>query len=154
MSLFKFIFSNDILNCAWLGWFVAQFLKGIFAAIFKKKFTLERFLGSGGMPSSHGAFVSSLLVAVFLYEGWDSPYFAISVVLAFIVVYDASGVRYAVGEQAKVLNEINERTPEEERFFEKKFQELVGHTRIECAVGCILGAGLAVLYYFIKISLV
>ena len=73
-----------------------------------KKLDIRRWWGSGGMPSSHSAFVCSLATAVGLTDGLDSASFAISLALAAVVMYDASGVRRAAGKQAKILNQLIE----------------------------------------------
>jgi acid phosphatase family membrane protein YuiD len=148
MNYLKVLFSNDVLNTAFLGWFIAQFLKGFIASVRDKRFLIDRFFGAGGMPSSHGAFVSSLLTAVLFTDGFASTNFAIAAVLAFIVVYDASGVRYAVGQQAKILNAFN-RAYEDEKLFDKDLKEFIGHTKVEVTVGCMLGIFIAVCYYII-----
>ena len=101
-----FIFSNHVLNTAVLGWFMAQFLKGVLASVRERKFLLERFFGSGGMPSSHSSLVTALLTTVLITCGYASAEFAIAAVFWFITTYDAGGVRYAVGEQAKIINQI------------------------------------------------
>lgn len=141
------IFSNPVLNSSLLSWFIAQFLKGIFELINKKTFNPERFWGAGGMPSSHSAIVSSLTVSVLLKDGFHSTTFPISFVFAFIVLYDAAGVRYAVGQQAKILNEIN-RSTEEDKLFNKELKEFLGHTKFEVAVGALLGILISYFYWY------
>lgn len=47
-----------------------------------------------------------MVVATGRYCGVSSPTFAIAAVLSIIVMYDAMGVRYETGEQAKVLNRL------------------------------------------------
>ena len=72
--------------------------------------------------------------------GWHSIEFGMAAVLASIVMYDASGVRRAVGEQAKILNYMMDNwgriTP---KSFSKDLKELIGHTPLEVASGAILG---------------
>ena len=101
-----FLFSNPYLNCAILGWFFAQLIKFVAVSISDKKFRIDRFFGSGGMPSSHSALVTSLVVMIFIMKGFASVEFALSASFAFITVYDAANVRYEVGEQAKIINQI------------------------------------------------
>ena len=141
------IFSNHVLNTAVLGWFVAQFLKGLLASLGERKFLIERFFGSGGMPSSHSSLVTALLTMVFITRGFASVEFAIAAVFWFITTYDAGGVRYAVGEQAKIINQIIINDEKIDR--EKLFKELMGHTKPEIFFGCILGAAIAVVYWFV-----
>jgi acid phosphatase family membrane protein YuiD len=140
------IFSNHVLNTALLGWFVAQFLKGLLASVKEKKFLLERFFGSGGMPSSHSSLVTSLLTMIFITKGFASAEFAIAAVFWFITTYDAGGVRYEVGEQAKIINQIIINDDKIDR--EKLFKELMGHTKPEILGGCLLGAAIAIVYWF------
>jgi len=152
MDFIKYLFSNHVLNTASLGWFIAQFLKGLIASVRARRLLVDRFFGAGGMPSSHGAFVAALTTAVLFTDGFASSSFAIAAVLAFIVLYDASGVRYAVGQQAKILNTFNrvyEEVYEEDKLFEKDLKELIGHTKMEVTVGCILGVLIAICYYMI-----
>ena len=91
---------------------------------------------SGGMPSSHSAFVTAMAMSVGFSEGFGTPSFAMAFVLAFIVMYDASGVRRAAGEHAKIINDLQEQLLEGAPTYLK---ELLGHTRIEVIVGSILG---------------
>lgn len=134
--MWRELIENKILICALMGWFMAQFLKVVYILIKEKRLDLRRFIGSGGMPSSHSAFVSALATATGITEGFDSAFFAVTFVLSFIVMYDASGVRKAAGEQAKVINDLQEMFLDDVPVYLK---ELLGHTFLEVVVGCILG---------------
>ena len=106
MTFFEQFFSNTIFLTAAFGWLVAQVLKTLIHLIVSKKFVAERLVGSGGMPSSHSATVCALVTAVCYEYGAGSFEFAISLILAIIVMYDAMGVRRETGIQAQVLNEM------------------------------------------------
>ena len=93
MTFFEEFFSNHIFLTAACGWFVAQILKTLIHLIISKKFVAERLVGSGGMPSSHSATVCALVTATCYEYGAGSFEFAISLILAIIVMYDAMGVR-------------------------------------------------------------
>lgn len=139
---------NGVLGTAVLGWFVAQILKVIFVFVTDKKFNFSRIVGSGGMPSSHSSFVTSLATAVGLVEGFDSTFFAICVVIALIVMYDAAGVRRAAGQQARILNKIvDEWEHGDFSLTEIKLKELLGHTPMEVIAGAILGIIIAVICF-------
>ncbi|XP_054812771.1 uncharacterized protein LOC129313566 isoform X1 [Prosopis cineraria] len=98
--------SNFPLLSAFLSFALAQFLK-IFTTWYKeRRWDSKRMLDSGGMPSSHSATVSALAAAIGLQEGTGSPAFAVAVVLACVVMYDATGVRLHAGRQAELLNQI------------------------------------------------
>ena len=87
------ILSNRILVCGVLGWAVAQILKTLIYAMLNNEFRLERMFGDGGMPSAHSATVSSMATAAAIVYGFGSFEFAISAMLAIIVMHDAMGVR-------------------------------------------------------------
>ena len=110
MGNITFIFSNYYIDVAFLAWLIAQVLKTLLAFFLTKEIVWERMVGAGGMPSSHSALVCSLTVALERKLGFTSPEFAIALVIAAVVMYDAMGVRRAAGEQAKVLNKIVELT--------------------------------------------
>ena len=147
MRFFSEIYQNHALWVALLGWFIAQLFKVITVLIRNKKFDVRRFVGSGGMPSSHSSFVMSLATFVGLQSGFDSAQFAICVVLAFVVMYDAAGVRRAAGHQAAVLNQIIEHWDDAPEIQNKRLKELLGHTPYEVLVGAILGIVLAIVMH-------
>lgn len=88
------------------------------------------------MPSSHAAFVTSLLMVVGVKTGLESVEFAISFVLACLVCYDAVSSRHAIGEQAKALNKLQKKL---------HFSERVGHSLKEVIGGILFGAAVTVL---------
>lgn len=140
------ILSNHMLIAALLSWMAAQLIKAAIYAIVNRKFDITRLVGDGGMPSGHSATVSALTVCAAIEYGLGSPAFAISFVLASVVMHDATGVRREAGKHAKALNELmellNSDTPPEE-----KLKEFVGHTPLQVLLGAVLGAGIAMLFY-------
>jgi len=148
MNIFyNIIFANDVLWTVVSAWLTASLLKGIFYAIQKKKINFRRLIGNGGMPSTHSASVVSLAIAVGFKEGWNSTALAISLVLAFIVMIDASGVRLAASKHAKALNEITEEVFKDGQFHYEKFNELLGHTPTQVFVGGLIGVIISVFFY-------
>ena len=89
MEFITELLHNRIFVSAALGWMVAQVLKTIIHMILTKQFVAERMVGSGGMPSSHSATVCALATATGMECGAGSPEFAITIMLAIIVMYDA-----------------------------------------------------------------
>ena len=119
-------------------WFSVQVFKLVSDAVINRKINFKRFVETGGMPSSHSAVVTSLMTAVGLSEGFDSPIFAVAFVFSFIVMYDAAGVRLAAGKQARILNQlINSNQVKVDT--NEKLNELLGHTPIQVFVGAIYG---------------
>lgn len=138
------IFGNQVLTVTFFGWFIAQLLKVIFVLISTKSLDLSRFVGSGGMPSSHSSLVTSMTTAIGITEGFGSAIFALAFGVSCIIMYDAAGVRYAVGKQAKLLNQIISDI-QEHKFREEKLKELIGHTPKEVIAGGILGVFIAII---------
>jgi acid phosphatase family membrane protein YuiD len=91
-----------LLAAPFAGWIAAQLLKFIFT-LRKDGVSLHDAIQSGGMPSSHSAFMTSLSIAIGLTEGIDSAIFAVSLALTAIIMYDATGVRRTTGEQTVAL---------------------------------------------------
>ncbi len=119
--------------------FGVQLFKFLWEWIRWRDFDLRVLARSGGMPSSHSAMVSSLATAVGYRRGLQSDLFALSVVFAVIVMYDASGVRQAAGKQAKVLNQIVREFFSGQPVSEEELKELIGHTPVEVIVGALVG---------------
>ncbi|XP_028785621.1 uncharacterized protein LOC114741509 isoform X2 [Neltuma alba] len=106
----------------------------------ERKWDSKRMLDSGGMPSSHSATVSALAATIGIQEGTGSPVFAIAVVLACIVMYDASGVRLHAGRQAELLNQIVcELPPEHPLSNARPLRDSLGHTPFQVVAGGLLG---------------
>ena len=142
MNSFQMLINNRIFVSAACGWLIAQILKTLIHMFFTKKFVAERLVGSGGMPSSHAATVCALATASNMIYGAGSFEFAISLILALIVMYDAMGVRRETGIQAKKLNDIIRIFAEMGRTdisADEKLKEFVGHTPLQVLMGATLG---------------
>ncbi len=137
------LLDNRILMASFSAWFVAQLLKFLGTLLLCGRIDLTRLVGAGGMPSAHSALVTALAVATGRTTGFSSPLFAVAVVLAGIVMYDATGVRQAVGNQAEVLNRIVDDLYHDGSIREERLRELLGHTQVEVLVGCVLGIAFA-----------
>jgi len=137
------IIQNEIIRASVLACFIAQVLKMILVLLQSKKIDFSRLVGSGGMPSSHSAFVMAMCVAVGRKVGYDSALFGVSLVIGLIVMYDAAGVRRAAGKQAAVLNKIIREIENDDFHFEERLKELLGHTPVEVLAGAVLGIFIA-----------
>lgn len=142
------LFGNRLLDVAAISCFSAQFYKVFFPVLKKQKPQWHRLIQTGGMPSSHASTVVSLVTGVFLLKGTASIEFAISMVFAGIVLYDATGVRRQAGKHAKALNTLIEAIEHHEgiEIINEKFKELLGHTPLEVFWGTILGIVISFLF--------
>ena len=137
-TLMMFI-TNKYIYVPIILWFGIQLFKLIYDLYTTKKFNFKRILGAGGMPSSHSAVVVSLATLTGKYNGVDSAIFAISLIFAFVVMYDACGVRRAAGKQAKVLNDIVNTPGLSSLQVQEKLQEALGHSPVQVFVGAAIG---------------
>ena len=129
-----------------LGWFIAQLCKLVAGIVKKKgKLTFSDFLyyafKSGGMPSGHTASFTALSTEIGLVAGFDTPVFVLAVCTTIIFVYDAVNVRFAVGEQGRLLNEI---ARSDNNIKTKPMKIVEGHTLPQVAAGAILGIAIAI----------
>ena len=150
MKSFLELGNNTPLIAAVVAWAVAQILKVLIDSIMDKKFTWEKILASGGMPSSHSSFVTALATVVGVQYGLGSVYFAFAAAFALVVMYDACGVRRAVGEQAKALNRMISALKENSAIgSEKALKEILGHSPFQVAMGLVLGLFIGITINFV-----
>ena len=145
VNFFGSVLKNTVFLAVAVSWLIAQSIKVLLGIIREKRFNFKWFVGTGGMPSSHVAGVAALAIAVGLMQGFDSVIFAVSLVFAIIVMFDAQGVRQATGVQAEVLNEIIADIYFKRGLKEERLKELIGHTQVEVLAGALLGVVVAVL---------
>lgn len=134
-----------------LGWFIAQSAKIIIALIVKKgKISFSELfdlvMKSGGMPSSHTACFTAASLTIGFRCGFDSALFALAVAMTVIIVYDATNVRYAVGQQGKLLNKIVSMSESQTA---KPIKIVEGHTVPQAIVGFIVGTIVALFVQFL-----
>ena len=150
MGIIQSILSNKVLLTAALGWLAASVIKVIIILLKEKRLRVKLILSTGGMPSSHTAFVAALTTGVGLVEGFSTGEFALAVAFAIIVMVDAAGVRHAAGEHAKMLNQITELLESVlergEPLDQKKLKELLGHSKFEVLIGALVGIVIALLF--------
>ncbi len=129
-----------------IGWFVAQTGKLIGDLIRNKgrmtgRELFECFVRSGGMPSGHTASFVGLATFFIVKFGVFAPITVLTLCTATIVIYDAVNVRYAVGEQGKLLNII----VMDRNYKGKKLRVVEGHTVPQAIVGGVLGLAIGLL---------
>mgnify|MGYP000749805126 FL=1 len=139
MNYFTEFITNKFIYVPLLTWFGIQLFKVIWDLVTTKKFNFKRILGAGGMPSSHSAVVTSLATLIGKNIGVGTPMFAMALIFAFVVMYDAAGVRRAAGKQARLLNKLIETPGLSGVQVSEKLVEVLGHTPFQVFVGAIIG---------------
>ena len=139
MNYWQKIITNKYIYIPLIVWFCIQTFKVIYDLVTTKKFNFKRIMGAGGMPSSHSAVATSLSTLIGKYEGFESSIFAMSLIFAMVVMYDAAGVRRAAGKQARLLNKIVETPGLSGVQVQEKLVEVLGHTPLQVIVGAFIG---------------
>ena len=155
---FSFLLSNSLINVGVVSWLVAQLIKTVLDAVKHRSFNRQRLAGAGGMPSSHSAVCCSVVLTAYFLYGFQSPAFALAFIMALIVMYDATGVRWAAGLHAKAINQIVEYldsgdvNAQEKNLTDliPKLNDSLGHRVIEVICGALLGIAIAVAGQFIR----
>ena len=136
---------------------ITQVLKPILYYINYKEWNFKLLSDSGGLPSSHSSMVSSLVLSVGLLEKFSSSIFAVTVVFAFITMYDAANVRYYAGQNIQLTRKLiddlkaSELHPQklDDPIYDLRIKEILGHNWFEVFSGAILGLVIAGLSYFV-----
>jgi len=147
MDFFSALGKNQMFLTVSIAWLLAQTVKVAIGVIREKRFNFKWFVGTGGMPSSHAATVSALAVSVGLTFGFSSSFFAMAFFFAFIIMFDAQGVRRQSGRQAEALNKIIEDIYLKRGIKQERLIELLGHTPIQVFAGAALGVLVAIFCY-------
>jgi len=134
---------NKIILALLLAGFGSQLIKLLILWFKHKKLTWSDLIVTGGMPSSHSAFVISLATSIYLSEG-TSTAFAIALVLAFIVIRDSFGVRRTAGEEGHMLVRVLKRLK-----IKTKVHYSLGHTPLQVLVGSLIGLIVSLLVFYL-----
>ena len=128
---------------------LAQVLKVLFEYWQTGSWQKALLFSTGGMPSSHSALAVSAMVSIGIHEGFETPIFAVSAVLAMVVMHDAAGIRRAAGKQAEAINFLSSKLESQGIKLDKKLKELLGHHPIEVMFGGLLGFAVAILAHLL-----
>lgn len=132
---------------------LAQVLKPVVLYMRTKKFDMHQCIACGGFPSSHSSTVTGLTVAIGLSEGFDSTYFAITCIFSFIVIYDATNVRYYAGRNIQLTKQLISDLEAmkglkfSDPIYQEKIKSVLGHKFVEVIGGIVLGALVSLFLY-------
>jgi len=129
------------------AWLSADLLKVIILKFRYGVMDWRRFFGTGGMPSSHTAFIVGLATCIARSEGLKSPIFGLALGMVILTCVDAAGLRRAAGLQAEVLNQIVEDLYKGRKVKPPRVKETLGHTMTEVLAGAAVGFVVATLLY-------
>ncbi|MFQ5594053.1 MAG: divergent PAP2 family protein [Anaerolineae bacterium] len=133
------ILDNQTLAVSFLAWTVAQLFKVVLDSIKSRRIDVSSWASAGGMPSSHSALVAALATSIGLRNGFSSDWFAMALIFALVVMYDAAGVRRAASAQARILNQVIDELFQGHPISEERLREFLGHTPVEVIAGAAIG---------------
>jgi hypothetical protein len=142
------VFANPVLIAGLLSWGIAQVIKVPLNYFNTKMWNWALLLRAGGMPSSHSALVTATAHSVGLFEGFDTPLYAVSMALALVVIYDATGIRRQAGRHAEIINAMIRDLAKGHPLKQQQLREVLGHTPLEALAGMLLGLIVAQLIWF------
>jgi acid phosphatase family membrane protein YuiD len=142
LLMLRDLFDNAVLWWGLAACGIAQLSKLGVELVAHRRWNPAVLFETGGMPSSHSALMTGTAAGVGWYQGFQDPLFALAAAVAFVVLYDASGVRRASGETAARLNALVQSQPAAAVTafgWSQPLKENIGHTRLEVLVGALLG---------------
>lgn len=145
-SFFNDLVNNHVLVNTSIAWLIAQSIKILLLYLKKKTLNLSLLMSPGGMPSTHSTIVVTVAATIGRDLGWHSPFFGMAAAFAFIVMYDAAGIRRAAGKQAEIVNQLVDDMYQSGEISRERLKELLGHKPIEVFAGALLGIALALLF--------
>ena len=143
------LFSNHILIPALIAWGLAQAIKLPLDYLSARRWNWVLLFSVGGMPSSHSALVAATAHAIGLHVGFDSPIYALAVVVAVVVIYDATGIRRQAGIHAEIINTMISDLATGHPLKSEQLREVLGHTPIQVLAGTLLGLAIAQFHWMI-----
>jgi uncharacterized protein len=133
------LFSNQALIAGLSAWAFAQIIKVPLNYLATREWDWALLLRAGGMPSSHSALMAATTHSIGLIQGFDTALFALSVAIAVIVIYDATGIRRQAGKHAEIINAMVRDLASGHPLQEEQLREVLGHTPLEALGGMLLG---------------
>jgi uncharacterized protein len=143
------LFSNHILIAVLVAWLMAGMVKVPIEYWETRQWNWALWFSSGGMPSQHSALVTSTMLAVGLYDGFNTAAFAVAFTLMIVVLYDAAGVRRQAGLHAVKINQIINEFFAGHPISEDQLKEVLGHTPRQVIAGAGFGLVVTILFWLI-----
>jgi hypothetical protein len=144
------LLDNGALLGGLLAWALAQAVKLPLHYVRARRWDWSLLFLAGGMPSSHSALVTAVAHGIGLRSGFHSAAFALSVALAMVVIYDATGIRRQAGLHAEMLNELVKGLLEGHPLRGEQLREVLGHSPAEALAGMLLGLAISQGLYLLR----
>ncbi len=143
---------NRIFLLAVSSQIVSMIIKLITVTIKNRRFSLKAMAQYGGMPSSHTAFIVSMVFGAGLDPaiGFKSPLFAFGFVLAALTLSDAIKFRGNVDKLNNIVSKIIE---SDDKFKDVVMPSKIAHTPLEVVVSIVFSFFYTLVFYMFFYSL-
>ena len=142
-------FISPVLIAGLIAWGLGQTLKVPIEYWHSRTWNWSLLFSPGGMPSTHSALMSAVTLSIGLFEGFNTPLFALAFALSMIVMYDATGIRRQAGMHAQKINLIINELFSGQAISDKQLKEVLGHSPFQVTMGTLLGTAIALVTWLI-----
>ena len=141
------LFISPILIAGLISWGIGQTIKVPIEYLRTRAWNWALLFSAGGMPSTHSALMSSITLSIGLFEGFNSPLFALSFALSMIVMYDATGIRRQAGMHAHKINMMINELFSGQPISDQMLKEVLGHSPMQVSMGILLGSFISLIVW-------
>jgi acid phosphatase family membrane protein YuiD len=143
------LFISPILVAGLVSWGIGQSIKVPIEYLRTHKWNWSLLFSAGGMPSTHSSLMSSITLSIGLFDGFNTPLFALAVAVSMIVMYDATGIRRQAGIHAQKINLLIDELFRGQPISDDVLKEVLGHSPMQVLMGILLGSTISLIVWLI-----
>ncbi len=140
---------SPVLYAGLLSWGIGQTIKVPIEYLRTRKWNWALLFSAGGMPSTHSSLMSSITLSIGLFDGFNTPLFALAVAISMIVMYDATGIRRQAGMHAQKINMLIDELFRGQPISDEALKEVLGHSPMQVLMGILLGTVISLANYLV-----
>ncbi len=133
------LFISPVLIAGLISWGIGQTVKVPVEYLRTHAWNWALLFSAGGMPSTHSALMTAITLSIGLFDGFNTPLFALAFALSMIVMYDATGIRRQAGMHAQKINVMINELFNGQPISDQLLKEVLGHSPLQVTMGILLG---------------
>jgi acid phosphatase family membrane protein YuiD len=143
------LFISPVLIAGLVSWGIGQSIKVPIEYLRTREWNWALLFSAGGMPSTHSALMSSVTLSIGLFDGFNTPLFALAFAVSMVVMYDATGIRRQAGMHAQKINLLINELFSGQPISDEQLKEVLGHSPLQVLMGILLGTSISLVNYLI-----
>jgi uncharacterized protein len=143
------LFISPVLIAGLVSWLIGQSLKVPVEYLRTRAWNWSLLFSAGGMPSTHSSLMSSITLSIGLFDGFNTPLFALAFAVSMIVMYDATGIRRQAGIHAQKINMLIDELFRGQPISDEVLKEVLGHSPFQVLMGILLGTTISLINWLI-----